>query len=449
MKAETTNRRWLAGLACVCAAALALWACKKDDPTPDPPTVSLAMSGATGATDAVSVSRADGTGELQWPQGKTLGRTFTVSLSTAVPSDVTVALALVRSENVPAGSVALSPETVRIAAGQTSGTATVTVSDDAFLRAGGTFEVGVRTGAVQGAQAPAQALEAKVVATVASFSPNLSMAVEGVSTGGADSFNATRGDDCTVTFPDGKSLTRTVTLTLSAPATTDATVTLALTRINLNESQATLSTTTVTIAAGQTSGTATVSVPNTDFMKDETTEKTYGWTVAVSAVEGITAPATLPQATVAVTVPACEKKEEPKPEECNKTKVTITYITSISDGVTESRTTETQCVEVTVDELQKTYTFKGLKIEEVTTDWTCEWADYDVGGLLLYGDCGDSDQIRDDKCWLYSITGREEPTTDGTKVTKFKASIGKLQEEDGVESWEWLDKKIGEITIGE
>lgn len=64
IKEQTTNRRWLAGLACVCAAALALWACKEDNPTPDPPTVSLAMSGATGTTDNVSVSRADGTGEL-------------------------------------------------------------------------------------------------------------------------------------------------------------------------------------------------------------------------------------------------------------------------------------------------------------------------------------------------------------------------------------------------
>lgn len=313
MKAQTTNRRWLAGLTCVCAAALALWACKEDNPTPDPPTVTLAMSGATTATDNVAVSRADGTGDLQWPQGKTLGRTFTVSLSTAAPSEVTVALSLVRSENIPAGSVALSPETVRIAAGQTSGTATV-----------------------------------------------------------------------------------------SGPA-------------------------------------------STDFAKEATEEKTYGWTVAVSAVQGITAPATLPRATVAVTVPACEKKEEPK-ETCDKTQVKIT---SNIAGVAGVERTETQCVEVTYDSSSQTYTFKSLKIEDVTTDWSCEWVEDVDGGNFLFGDCGDYDQTSDDKCWLYSISGREQPTVNGSKVTKFKASIGKLREEEGKPSWEWIDIKIGEISIGE
>lgn len=450
IKEQTTNRRWLAGLACVCAAALALWACKEDNPTPDPPTVSLAMSGATGTTDNVSVSRADGTGELQWPQGKTLGRTFTVSLSAAAPSEVTVGLSIVRSENIPAGSVALSPETVRIAAGQTSGTATLTVADEAFLRAGGTFELGVRTGTVQGAQAPAQPLEAKVVATVKSFSPNLSMTVEGVTTGGADNFTATRADDCAVTFPDGKSLTRTVTLSLSAPATTDAVVSLALTPSNLTEDQAKLSTTTVTISAGQTSGTATVTGPTTtDLAEDETTAKTYGWTVAVSAVEGITAPATLPQATVAVTVPACEKKEEPeKPAEtCDKTTVTITYTDKVAE-VSETTRTETQCVEVTYDENQQTYTFKKLKIDNITKDWTVGWETYGDYGGYLFGDCGDYDYADKDKCWLYAISGGEKPTTDGEKVTKFKATIAKLQTDDP-DDIDAMEKKIGEISIGE
>ena len=455
MKTQTTNRRWLAGLACVCAAALALWACKEDDPQPDPPTLSLSMSGATGATDAVSVSRADGTGDLQWPQGKTLGRTFTVALSAPAPGEVTVGLALVRSENVPAGSVALSPETVRIPAGQTSGTATVTVSDDAFLRAGGTFEVGVRTGAVSGAQAPTQPLEAKVVATVASFSPNLTMAVQGVTAGGADSFTATRSPDtdCAVTFPEGKSLTRTVTLTLSAPATTDAVVSLALTRNNLTEDQAKLSAATVTIAAGQTSGTATVSGPEATSLGTETAAETYGWTVAVSAVEGIAAPATLPQATVAVTVPACEKKEEPKEEECTKTKVTITY-TNIAEvaGITK---TETQYVEVTVDEAQNTYTFKQLKIDDVTKDWTVMWEELeDWSGL--YGECTvtEGDSYEDpDKCWRYSITGKDKPTVTEGKVTSFKAAIGRLETENPEDLFNEdivvIDKKIGEISIGE
>lgn len=448
MKTQTTNRRWLAGLACVCAAALALWACKEDDPQPDPPTLSLSMSGATGATDAVSVSRADGTGDLQWPQGKTLGRTFTVALSAAAPGEVTVGLSLVRSDNVPAGSVALSPETVRIPAGQTSGTATVTVSDaDAFLRAGGTFEVGVRTGAVSGAQAPTQPLEAKVVATVASFSPDLTMAVQGVGAGGADSFTATRSPDadCAVTFPEGKSLSRTVTLTLSAPATTDAVVSLALTRNNLSEEQAKLSAATVTIAAGQTSGTATVTGPEAASLGAETTEKTYGWTVAVSAVEGIAAPATLPQATVAVTVPACEKKEEPK-ETCDKTLVKITY-TNIADveGITK---TVTQCVEVTVDEKQNTYTFKQLEIDGVTKHWTVAWETEYSDTPYLFGDCGDYDYTDSDKCWLYSISGKDQPIVADGKVTKFKAYIDKLQSEDP-DDFDAQSKVIGEITIGE
>ncbi len=457
MKTQTTNRRWLAGLACVCAAALALWACKEDDPQPDPPTLSLSMSGATGATDAVSVSRADGTGDLQWPQGKTLGRTFTVALSAAAPGEVTVGLSLVRSDNVPAGSVALSPETVRIPAGQTSGTATVTVSDaDAFLRAGGTFEVGVRTGAVSGAQAPTQPLEAKVVATVASFSPDLTMAVQGVGAGGADSFTATRSPDadCAVTFPEGKSLSRTVTLTLSAPATTDAVVSLALTRNNLSEEQAKLSAATVTIAAGQTSGTATVTGPEAESLGAETTEKTYGWTVAVSAVEGIAAPATLPRATVAVTVPACEKKEEPKEEECTRTKVTITYTNTVAD-VIQTTKTETQCVEVTVDKARNTYTFKQLKIDNVTKDWTVMWEDLD-GWSGLYGECtvteGDSYED-EDKCWRYSITGDQKPTVENSKVTKFKAAIGRLETDNPEdllnEDIVVIDRKIGEITIGE
>lgn len=455
MKTQTTNRRWLAGLACVCAAALALWACKEDDPQPDPPTLSLSMSGATGATDAVSVSRADGTGDLQWPQGKTLGRTFTVTLSAAAPGEVTVGLSLVRSDNVPAGSVALSPETVRIPAGQTTGTATVTVSDDAFLRAGGTFEVGVRTGAVSGAQAPTQPLEAKVVATVASFSPDLSMAVQGVGTGGADSFTATRSPDtdCAVTFPEGKSLSRTVTLTLSAPATTDAVVSLALTRNNLTEEQAKLSAATVTIAAGQTSGTATVSGPEAADLGTETTEKTYGWTVAVSAVEGIAAPATLPRATVAVTVPACEKKEEPK-ETCDKTLVKITYTNTVAD-VIQTTTTETQCVEVEVDEELNTYTFKQLKIDNVTKDWTVAWEEHD-GWSGLYGECSvtEGDTYEDkDKCWRYSISGGTKPTVEGNKVTSFKAAIGRLETENPEDLYNEdivvLDKKIGEISIGE
>lgn len=453
IKEQTTNRRWLAGLACVCAAALALWACKEDNPTPDPPTVSLAMSGATGTTDNVSVSRADGTGELQWPQGKTLGRTFTVSLSAAAPSEVTVGLSIVRSENIPAGSVALSPETVRIAAGQTSGTATLTVADEAFLRAGGTFELGVRTGTVQGAQAPAQPLEAKVVAKVASFSPNLSMTVEGVTTGGADNFTATRAYDCAVTFPDGKSLTRTVTLSLSAPATTDAVVSLALTRDGLTEEQAELSTTTVTIRAGQTSGTATVTGPEATTLNGETTAKTYGWTVAVSAVEGITAPATLPQATVAVTVPACEKKEEPeKPAvTCDKTTVTIKYINNIAD-VTSTESTETQCVEVTYDEGTQTYTFKQLKIKDITKDWVVRWEEYDDWSGL-FGDCGDDDYQDPQNCWRYTISGDSKPTTEGVKVTKFKASIGEFQSENSEDLFDFdkdiKDEKIGEISIGE
>lgn len=448
IKEQTTNRRWLAGLACVCAAALALWACKEDNPTPDPPTVSLAMSGATGTTDNVSVSRADGTGELQWPQGKTLGRTFTVSLSAAAPSEVTVGLSIVRSENIPAGSVALSPETVRIAAGQTSGTATLTVADEAFLRVGGTFELGVRTGTVQGAQAPAQPLEAKVVAKVASFSPNLSMTVGGVTTGGADNFTATRADGCAVTFPDGKSLTRTVTLSLSAPATTDAVVSLALTPSNLTEEQAKLSTTTVTISAGQTSGTATVTGPTTtDFAKDETEAKTYGWTVAVSAVEGITAPATLPQATVAVSVPACEKKEEPA-KTCDKTTVTIKYINNIAD-VTSTESTETQCVEVTYDENTQTYTFKSLKIKDIIKDWVVRWEEYDDWSGL-FGDCGDDDYQDPQNCWRYTISGDSKPATEGVKVTKFKASIGEFQSENSEDLFDDIkDEKIGEISIGE
>lgn len=448
IKEQTTNRRWLAGLACVCAAALALWACKEDNPTPDPPTVSLAMSGATGTTDNVSVSRADGTGELQWPQGKTLGRTFTVSLSAAAPSEVTVGLSIVRSENIPAGSVALSPETVRIAAGQTSGTATLTVADEAFLRAGGTFELGVRTGTVQGAQAPAQPLEAKVVATVESFSPNLSMTVEGVTTGGADNFTATRADDCAVTFPSGKSLTRTVTLSLSAPATTDAVVSLALTRDGLTEEQAKLSTTTVTISAGQTSGTATVTGPTTTDLAKETTAKTYGWIVAVSAVEGITAPATLPQATVAVTVPACEKNEEPeKPATCDKTKVTITYTDKVAE-VLETKRTETQCVEVTYDAGTQTYTFENLKIDNITKNWTVGWEIYGDDGGYLFGDCGDYDYTDEDKCWLYAISGGEKPITDSGKVTKFNAKIAKLQTDDPYD-FDAIEKVIGEISIGE
>lgn len=187
----------------------------------------------------------------------------------------------------------------------------------------------------------------------------------------------------------------------------------------------------------------------TDLAEDETTAKTYGWTVAVSAVEGITAPATLPQATVAVTVPACEKKEEPeKPAEtCDKTTVTITYTDKVAE-VSETTRTETQCVEVTYDENQQTYTFKELKIDNITKDWTVGWETYGDYGGYLFGDCGDYDYTDEDKCWLYAISGGEKPTTDGEKVTKFKATIAKLQTDDP-DDIDAMEKEIGEISIGE
>lgn len=440
---QTTNRRRLAAYVCACAAALTLWACKEDNPRPDPPTVSLSMAGATGQTDNVSVGRAEGTGELQWPDGKTLGRTFTVALSAATTEEVTVALELLRSENVPAGSVALSPQVVRIAAGQTSGTATVSVTDEAFLAAGGTFELGVRTGATTGTAPLAQPLEAKVVATVASFSPDISMVVSGIESGTTDSFTATRSPetDCAVSLPEGKSLNRVVSLQLSAAATADVSVSLVLTMEGYTEGQVSLSETTVRIAAGQTLAQTQVNVLSTDFMAAETQEKTYSWTVAVTAMEGITPPATLPQATVEVTVPACEKRVEPS---CDKTEVKLTM--TVGDV---TQTTTTQCVEVTWNETGKTVTFTNLKIEEVTTTWTLYWDDSDSSFEYGYGDCGDEDYSSEDRCWLYTITCREKPTTDGTKVTAFKGSIGKLTEEDNDNYYDWDEKKIGEISIGE
>lgn len=443
---QTTNRRRLAAYVCACAAALTLWACKEDNPRPDPPTVSLSMAGATGQTDNVSVGRAEGTGELQWPDGKTLGRTFTVALSAATTEEVTVALELLRSENVPAGSVALSPQVVRIAAGQTSGTATVSVTDEAFLAAGGTFELGVRTGATTGTAPLAQPLEAKVVATVASFSPDISMVVSGIESGTTDSFTATRSPetDCAVSLQESKSLNRVVSLRLSAAATADVSVSLVLTMEGYTEGQVSLSETTVRIAAGQTLAQTQVNVPSTDFMAAETQEKTYSWTVAVTAVEGITPPATLPQATVAVTVPACEKRVEPS---CDKTEVKIAYTVA---GVSSATTVETQCVEVTVDASNNTYTFKSLKIRDITKDWTVTWEDGDEesGGGYLFGDCGDSDYADSDNCWRYSITGREKPTVADGKVTKFKATIGEFQTTDP-DDLDAQDEPIGTISIGE
>jgi Ca2+-binding RTX toxin-like protein len=230
----------------------------RDNETAPPP--SPAISGLTIAPSSL-------------PENSTTGAVVTATLASAAPTDVTLTLGY---GGTAAASDYTAPTTIRIARGQTSGTATIQPTDDTVFEGDETVTVGV-TQATGATPTPGQSASLTIVDNDAP--PTVSLSAVGTplaENGGVATFTAT----------------------LSSATTSPVTVGLDFTGTAANGTDYAPSANTITIPAGSTAGSITVtSAPDTLVEGDETIIAGLGTVTGATAGTPNSATATISDGT--------------------------------------------------------------------------------------------------------------------------------------------------------
>jgi hypothetical protein len=181
--------------------------------------------------------------------------TLTATASAAVSGDQTVAVA-VTGTGVSTNDYVLSSSTITILNGQTTGTATLTITNDAVYEGSETFIVSLN-------------------------SPSAGIAIAGTSTAIVVADNEIAVNLFSVSSPTGREASSgnaiTITARTTSAVTGDQTVSLGVNGANITEADYTLSNATITILNGQTEGTVTI-----DIADDASLEGTEIATLTIS-----------------------------------------------------------------------------------------------------------------------------------------------------------------------